>query len=150
MAVTVVVQFYFNDMVVFRGVVLLIIFWLAFVGIANCQVVRGCFVNNGNGDVYYGRNGNGTGPGNTTKANYQGPVASYTSNTAVCPRFTIFDYVSPATNCCINGNCSSNYYLIDILVIECSIDDHIPILILITSFFGFFIIKRSTFYKIIF
>jgi len=75
---------------------------------------------------------------------YSGTQYAVLGGTASCSTFTSGAYYN--TLCTIEGTSNSNYRQATTnLIYPCPIDDYIPILILIISFFGFVILKRSAY-----
>ena len=127
---------------VFRLLPLLVLF-LTYCHIARAQVLTGCGKNL-TGVIHYQRNGFGTGLGNTAKFRYDAaPFSTLTTNTAICPRFTIFAARVPTTLCCIGTDCGLDNFLYDFTNIPCPIDDYIPALLLSTGALGLFVIRRK-------
>lgn len=102
------------------------------------QVIDGC-ANALGGQIYYQRNGFGVGTGNTNKPRYDtSPFSTLTSNTSICPRFTVVAQKSPVTACCIGTDCGILNTLYTFTNIPCDLDDYIPALIASIGVLGIF------------
>ncbi len=108
----------------------------------NAQPTTGCGKNL-TGIIHYNRNGFGTGAGNTSKFKYDvSPFSTLTTNTAVCPRFTVFSLRVPTTLCCINTDCGIDNFLYDFTNIQCPLDDYTPILFISIGALGLLVIRK--------
>jgi len=107
------------------------------------QVTDGC-ANALGSQIYYQRNGFGVGTGNTTKPRYDtSPFSTFTSNTSICPRFTVVAQKSPVTACCIGTDCGILNTVYTFTNIPCDLDDNTPILIAAIGVLGILLIRRK-------
>ena len=116
---------------------------LALANQANAQTLRGCG-KNGTGMIHYNRNGFGTGL-NILKEKYDvNPYSTFTTNTAVCPRFTVYNAVIPTTLCCIDTDCATDNFLYTFTNIACPIDTNSGILLFVMAGVGGLVVRRAT------
>ena len=110
--------------------------------VLNAQVMDGC-ANALGSQIYYQRNGFGVGTGNTSKPRYDtSPFSTFTSNTSICPRFTVVAQKSPVTACCIGTDCGILNTLYTFTNIPCDLDDFTPALLASIATLGIFVIRK--------
>lgn len=126
-----------------RVVSLLVLVTLLFSLSGYSQALTGCG-KAGGVRIQYVRNGFGAGTGNTGKFKYDPtPFSPLTTNTAICPRFTVFTLRIPNTLCCIGTDCGLDNFLYDFTNIPCPIDDYAPFLTLILGTVGMVFIRSK-------
>ncbi len=121
-------------------IIILLCYALTFSAIeTSAQNLVGCGKQNGN-MVYYRRNGFGSGL-NTLIPRYDAPFSTYTTNTAICPRFSTVSIYTPTTICCIGATDCTNNLLYNFTNIPCPIDDYATVLSLILAALSVLVIR---------